>query len=161
MENILDFAIFLLRYYESVDYEDFSDLATIIGKIKRAELHRVWIDIEEIIGRLDGFDNSSKQNLVIGILEEKRVIFFSKKNTSEAFGEIFSYMDKIKKDVEACKLMVRSQPGETNLRQIENEYNNQEKASMQKKFNEFEKKLDRLKFQGQGQGEDMGAYRDE
>jgi len=146
MENILDFAIFLLRYYESVDYEDFSDLATIIGKIKRAELHRVWIDIEEIIGRLDGFDNSSKQNL---------------KNTSEAFGEIFSYMDKIKKDVEACKLMVRSQPGETNLRQIENEYNNQEKASMQKKFNEFEKKLDRLKFQGQGQGEDMGAYRDD
>jgi len=65
METILDFAIFLLRYYENVDYEDFSDLVTIIAKIKRAELHRVWIDIEEIIGRLDGIDNSSKQNLVI------------------------------------------------------------------------------------------------
>jgi len=65
VETILDFAIFLLRYYENVDYEDFSDLVTIIAKIKRAELHRVWIDIEEIIGRLDGIDNSSKQNLVI------------------------------------------------------------------------------------------------
>ena len=64
-ETILDFAIFLLRYYEAVDYEDFSDLATINAKIKRAELHRVWIDIEEIIGRLDGFDQTSKQNLVI------------------------------------------------------------------------------------------------
>lgn len=64
MENILDFAIFLLRYYETVDYEDFSDLATIIAKIKRAELHRVWIDIEEMIGRLDGLDGANKQNLV-------------------------------------------------------------------------------------------------
>lgn len=65
METILDFAIFLLRYYENVDYEDFSDLVTIIARIKRAELHRVWIDIEEIIGRLDGFDSATKQNLVI------------------------------------------------------------------------------------------------
>jgi len=146
MENILDFAIFLLRYYESVDYEDFSDLATIIGKIKRAEIHRVWIDIEEIIGRLDGFDNSNKQNL---------------KNTSEAFGEIFSYMDKIKKDVEGCKNVVRShQPNEMNLRQVENEYNNQDR-NMQRKFNDFEKKLDKLKFQGQGQPEDIGAYRED
>ncbi len=64
MENIFDFAIFLLRYYENVDYEDFSDLVTIIAKIKRAELHRVWIDIEEVIGRLDGADNTAKQNLV-------------------------------------------------------------------------------------------------
>ena len=64
METILDFAIFLLRYYETVDYEDFSDLSTINAKIKRAELHRIWIDMEEVIGRLDGHDDSNKQSLV-------------------------------------------------------------------------------------------------
>lgn len=64
METILDFAIFLLRYYEMVDYDDFSDLVTINARIKRAEIHRVWIDLEEIIGRLDGLDSSNKQNHV-------------------------------------------------------------------------------------------------
>jgi len=70
-------------------------------------------------------------------------------------------MDKIKKDVEGCKNVVRShQPNEMNLRQVENEYNNQDR-NMQRKFNDFEKKLDKLKFQGQGQPEDIGAYRED
>ena len=71
-------------------------------------------------------------------------------------------MDKIKKDVEGCKGAVKNyQPNDMNLRQIENEYNNQGGSNMQRKFKDFEKKLDRLKFQGQNQGEDIAPYREE
>ena len=53
MESILDFCCFLLRYFETIDYDDFSDLSTINNKIKRAEIHRIWIDMEDILSRMD------------------------------------------------------------------------------------------------------------
>lgn len=65
METILDFSCFLLRYFESIDYDDFSDLTTINSKIKRAEIHRIWIDTEDILGRLENCESSIKLNSVI------------------------------------------------------------------------------------------------
>jgi hypothetical protein len=56
--------MFLLRYFESIDYDDFSDLAIINAKIRRAEIHRIWIDIEDILGRLENTETTIKQNLV-------------------------------------------------------------------------------------------------
>jgi hypothetical protein len=69
METILDFSCFLLRYFENIDYDDFSDLSIINSKIRRAEIHRIWIDTEDILGRLEANETSIKQNLVIIILQ--------------------------------------------------------------------------------------------
>lgn len=53
-----------MRYFETIDYDDFSDLSVITTKIKRAEIHRIWIDTEDILGRLDGAESNIKQNMV-------------------------------------------------------------------------------------------------
>lgn len=64
LATILDFICFLLRYYEKVDYEDFSDLSTIISKIKRAEMHRIWVDTEDLVVRSEGIETVFKQSQV-------------------------------------------------------------------------------------------------
>lgn len=44
----MDFCAFLLRYHKDIDYDDFSENLTVINRIKRAEVYRVWADIEEL-----------------------------------------------------------------------------------------------------------------
>jgi hypothetical protein len=48
----LDFSSFLLRYNRELDYQDFSDDANIIQKIKKAETYRTWADIEDLANSL-------------------------------------------------------------------------------------------------------------
>jgi hypothetical protein len=48
----LDFSSFLLRYNRELDYQDFSDDATILQKIKKAETYRTWADIEDLANSL-------------------------------------------------------------------------------------------------------------
>lgn len=49
----LDFSSFLLRYNRELDYQDFSDDATILQKIKKAETYRTWADIEDLANSLN------------------------------------------------------------------------------------------------------------
>ncbi len=44
----MDFVTFLLRYYQKIEYLDFSENNNVIQKIKREEMHRSWLEIEDI-----------------------------------------------------------------------------------------------------------------
>ena len=44
----LDFTSFLLRYHKDLDYSDFSEDPETVKKIRRAEMYRNWLDIEDL-----------------------------------------------------------------------------------------------------------------
>lgn len=83
--DVCDFVCFLLRYYPQIEYEDFTDLNPVINRIRRAEMHRSWVDLEDTIIRNEKIDQVFK-------------VFQA--TTSAAIGEIFGYFEKMKKDVE-------------------------------------------------------------
>ena len=93
---ILDFICFLLRYYEKVDYEDFSDLSTIISKIKRAEMHRIWVDTEDLVLKNEALEGQLKQ---------------SQASITSSFGEMFAGFDRMKREttavVDECTKQIR------------------------------------------------------
>ena len=44
----LNFTSFLLRYHQDLKYDDFSNDEEVVKKIKRAEMYRNWVDIEDL-----------------------------------------------------------------------------------------------------------------
>jgi hypothetical protein len=38
----------LLRYYHHLDYEDITDVPALIARLKREEMNRSWVDIEDM-----------------------------------------------------------------------------------------------------------------
>lgn len=93
-EELCDFICFLLRYFSGVDYDDFTDLMNVANKIRRAEMHRCWVDIEDIILKSDRLDNTMKLNQT---------------TTSGAIGEIIGYLDKMKREIETLGETMRTE----------------------------------------------------
>ena len=61
-EDIFDFICFLLRYYQHLDYDDFSDVDVIKQKIRRAEMHRSWIDVEDMVMKFSDLEKEFRKN---------------------------------------------------------------------------------------------------
>jgi len=71
-----------------LDYEDFSDIDIIKQKIRRAEMHRSWIDVEDMVMKFTDLEKEFRKNQNL---------------TTSSIGEIFSYCDKIKTDKDSSK----------------------------------------------------------
>jgi hypothetical protein len=64
---VLDFTSFLLRYHKGrllcqitdLDYEDFSENEEVVKRIKRAEIYRNWVDIEDLA---NGYESMQSKN---------------------------------------------------------------------------------------------------
>ena len=116
-EDIFDFICFLLRYYQHLDYEDFSDIDIIKQKIRRAEMHRSWIDVEDMVMKFTDLEKEFRKNQNL---------------TTSSIGEIFSYCDKIKTDKDSSK---------ENLQKQVNDLIDQQKILKEKveKYEKYEK----------------------
>ena len=78
---ILNFICFLLRYYEDLEYTDLSSDPNILPMIKRAEIDRTRMDIENI---------ASHQETILKVNDQNQQI------TSNAFAELFSYGEDVR-----------------------------------------------------------------
>lgn len=101
-EIVYDLMTFILRYYSETDYEDFGLGQPLKDKLVKEEKKRVWLTLDHILIKLDTF------------LEE-----FKNRNglTAKALGEIFSYMENLKKSVSEAKNKQKSlemDPGTNN-----------------------------------------------
>ena len=79
---IIDFLCFLFRYYDDIQYSDLTSDLDVQSKIKKAETRHIWSDIE---------------NLAVNQETMLRNAEYNQKITSNAFIELFMYMDEIKK----------------------------------------------------------------
>lgn len=73
----LNFTSFLLRYHQDLDYTDFSEDESVIRQIKRAEMYRNWVDIEDLA---TGYETLQKSN----------------SSSGKAFQEILALIDNVK-----------------------------------------------------------------
>jgi len=82
----LDFFCFLLRYYEDVDYSDIVVDPKVIPRIRKAQLERTWIDIENLITNQEKIVKASREN---------------QEMNSKAFTELFVFINEVKKASES------------------------------------------------------------
>jgi hypothetical protein len=75
----LNFTSFLLRYHQDLDYTDFSEDDDVIRQIKRAEMYRNWVDIEDLA---TGYETLQKTN----------------SSSGKAFQEILALIDNVKEE---------------------------------------------------------------
>ena len=87
-EIVFDLMIFIMRYY-TVDYDHFELGPELKEVLIREEKKRVWLTLDHVLIKLDSF------------LEE-----FKKRNlmTANAIGEIFSYMEEVKKNTNQSRV---------------------------------------------------------
>jgi len=81
----INFACFLLRYYEDIDYNTITNSALVFDIIRKAEIRRAWMDIESLAVTQENIMSITKQNQEI---------------TSKAIAELFVYIEEIKKNNE-------------------------------------------------------------
>ena len=79
---VLDFICFLLRHYNGVEYSDFSSDSEVHPKICKAEIGKIWGDIESLAINQETMSKVSEQNQEV---------------TSNAFSELFGHIESIKK----------------------------------------------------------------
>ncbi len=84
-ELVLDFVCFMLRYYKEIEYADLSSDPKILAKIRKAELERTWMDIENLAVNQENIARATEQN---------------QQTTSNAFAELYAHMEEIKKHVD-------------------------------------------------------------
>lgn len=80
----LDFTSFLLRYHKNLNYEDFSDDKTATTKIRRAEMYRNWVDIEDLANGYEVMQNNFNAH---------------KDTSSKAFKEVLGLIEGVKGDL--------------------------------------------------------------
>lgn len=111
-DTIFDLMIFILRYYKEVDYEDYSLSQENLHTLKKQEIKRIWLTLDHLLSEFRNYQNVFKSRNV-----RKKI----KKNiTAKALGEIFTYMEKLKKGF----LDVRS-PSNQNSNSIEKNNSNE------------------------------------
>jgi len=76
----LNFTSFLLRYHQDLKYDDFSNDEEVVKKIKRAEMYRNWVDIEDLA---NGYETLQK----------------NKETSSQAFQEILALVEGVKDEL--------------------------------------------------------------
>lgn len=80
----LDFTSFLLRYHKSLNYDDFSEDPDVAKKIRRAEMYRNWVDIEDLANGYEVIQNNFNSH---------------KDTTSKAFQEVLGLVEGVKGDM--------------------------------------------------------------
>eukprot|EP00826_Nyctotherus_ovalis_P011724 TRINITY_DN13053_c0_g1_i4.p1 TRINITY_DN13053_c0_g1~~TRINITY_DN13053_c0_g1_i4.p1 ORF type:complete len:275 (-),score=53.62 TRINITY_DN13053_c0_g1_i4:10-834(-) len=78
----LNFACFLLRYYEDVQYDDITGDPEILMRLRKAEVERMWIDIESL---------AANQESMLRVTRENQEM------TSKAVTELFIYIEEFKR----------------------------------------------------------------
>jgi len=76
----------LLRYNRDLDYSDFSDDPLVIHKIKRAESYRSWADIEDLANGFESLHTNFENHQT---------------TAANAFQELYNYIEKTKKEINA------------------------------------------------------------
>eukprot|EP00826_Nyctotherus_ovalis_P031807 TRINITY_DN2555_c0_g1_i6.p1 TRINITY_DN2555_c0_g1~~TRINITY_DN2555_c0_g1_i6.p1 ORF type:complete len:970 (-),score=278.59 TRINITY_DN2555_c0_g1_i6:145-2916(-) len=91
---VLDFICFLLRYYNGIEYSDLSSDPEVYPKIHKAEIERIWADIENL---------AINQETMLKVSEQNKEV------TSNAFSELFSHIESIKKINEFSVLELKNE----------------------------------------------------
>eukprot|EP00831_Metopus_contortus_P039604 TRINITY_DN31026_c0_g1_i1.p1 TRINITY_DN31026_c0_g1~~TRINITY_DN31026_c0_g1_i1.p1 ORF type:complete len:323 (+),score=46.04 TRINITY_DN31026_c0_g1_i1:195-1163(+) len=81
-EVAFDFACFLLRYYKDIEYSDLCATPRMVQKVKKAELQRTWVDIDNL---------AVNQEQIIKVAQENQDL------TSRAFAELYAHVDELKR----------------------------------------------------------------
>ncbi|CAI2384862.1 unnamed protein product [Moneuplotes crassus] len=76
----LNFTSFLLRYHQDLDYNDFSEDEHVVKAIRRAEMYRNWVDIEDLATGYESLHKNSDAS-------------------SKAFQEILALIDQVKDEL--------------------------------------------------------------
>ena len=83
-EVLFDFIVFVIRYYPEIQLKWF-DLEDIDESIlRREETKRLWLTIDHLVSKYDMFSDEFKNRNNL---------------TAKALGEVFSYIDALKKDI--------------------------------------------------------------
>ena len=79
-----DFIVFVLRYYNDAQFTWFNLPNTTDEILRKEETKRVWLTLDHLVSKYDTFNEEFKNRNNL---------------TAKALGEVFSYIDNIKKDI--------------------------------------------------------------
>ena len=60
-KDIIDLLIFINRYYEGVDFEDFMEDQKVIEQLKKEEIKRIWIAFDHLMVKVQRVQSHFKE----------------------------------------------------------------------------------------------------
>lgn len=102
-DPVFDFIVFVLKYYQHLDYSDFTESVPLISRVKREEMCRAWVEMEETIQRFEGLESHFAATREV---------------STKSYEELYAYISRLAKGQES-----RLSALETRLNEMESNLN--------------------------------------